>query len=48
MRKGIQAEFDEFFFLIEQRAQLERHVFERAFFSARAKVSATVILTLNT
>jgi hypothetical protein len=41
MRRGIQAELDEFFAHIEQRAQLERHVSERAFFSARAKLSPT-------
>jgi hypothetical protein len=47
MRKGIQAELDEFFAHLEQRAQLVRHVSERAFFSARAKLSATAIPALN-
>ena len=47
MRKGIQAELDEFFAHLEQRAQLERHVSERAFFSARAKLSPTAIPALN-
>ena len=47
MRKGVQAELDEFFAHLEQRAQLERHVSERAFFSARAKLDAGAIPTLN-
>jgi hypothetical protein len=48
MRKNIQAELDEFFVHLEQQAQLARHVSERAFFSARAKLAATAIPALNT
>lgn len=47
MRKNIQAELDEFFVHLEQQAQLARHVSERAFFSARAKLAATAIPALN-
>lgn len=47
MRKGVQAELDEFFAHLEQRAQLERHVSERAFFSVRAKLDAGAIPALN-
>ena len=47
MRKSIQAELDEFFAHLEQRAQLARHVSERAFFSARAKLRASAIPSLN-
>jgi hypothetical protein len=41
MRKCIQAELDEFLGHLEQRAQPMHHVSQRAFFSARAKLSAT-------
>ena len=47
MRKNIQAELDEFFAHLEQRAQLARHVSERAFFGARAKLAANAIPLLN-
>lgn len=47
MRKSIQAELDEFFAHLEQRAQLARHVSEHAFFGARAKLTATAIPALN-
>jgi len=48
MRKNIQSELDEFFAHLEQRAQLAREVSERAFYGARAKLSATAIPALNT
>ncbi|HAT31692.1 MAG TPA: hypothetical protein DCW29_12815 [Janthinobacterium sp.] len=48
MRKSIQAELDEFFTHLDQGAQLLRHVSERAFFRARAKLAATAIPALNT
>ena len=47
MRKNVQSELDEFFAHLEQAAQLGRHVSERAFFGARAKLSATAIPALN-
>jgi len=47
MRKSIQAELDEFFAHLEQRAQPVRHVSQRAFFGARAKLNASAIPALN-
>lgn len=47
MRKSIQTELDEFFAHLQQQAQLVRHVSERAFTRARAKLSATAIPALN-
>lgn len=48
MRKNVQSELDEFFAHLEQAAQLSRHVSERAFFGARAKLGAMAIPALNT
>jgi hypothetical protein len=47
MRKSIQAELDEFFAHLDQQAQLVRHVSERAFSRARAKLSAAALPALN-
>lgn len=47
MRKSIQAELDEFFAHLDLQAQLVRHVSERAFSRARAKLSATALPALN-
>jgi hypothetical protein len=47
MRKSIQAELDEFFDDLEQRAQLAHHVSERAFLGTRAKLTASAIPALS-
>ena len=47
MRKSVQAELDEFFAHLGQRAQLLREVSEQAFAQARAKLSITAIPVLN-
>lgn len=47
MRKSIQAELDEFFAHLDQQAQLVRHVSERAFTKARARLAASAIPALN-
>ena len=47
MRKSVRAELDEFFGRLEQKAQLVRHVSERAYSRARAKLAATAIPALN-
>lgn len=47
MRKGVQAELDEFFAHLRQQAQLVRKVSEQAFAQARNKLSRSAIPTLN-
>ena len=47
MRKSVQAELDEFFVHLNQKAQLVRHVSAQAFALARAKLSARAIPDLN-
>lgn len=47
MRKSVRAELGEFFGHLEQQAQLVRHISERAFSRARAKLAATAIPALN-
>ena len=47
MRKSIQAELDEFFAHLNNRAQLVRKVSEQAFAQARAKLSSTALPLLN-
>ena len=47
MRKGIQAELDEFFAHLLQQAQLIRQVSEQAFAQARAKLSPIAFTKLN-
>lgn len=47
MRKGVQAELDEFFAHLRQQAQLVHQVSAQAFAQARAKLSLTAIPLLN-
>jgi len=47
MRKSVQAELDEFFAHLNQKAQLVRHVSAQAFALARAKLSVGAIPDLN-
>ena len=47
MRKGVQAELDEFFAHLNQKAQLVRHVSAQAFALARTKLSVSAIPGLN-
>jgi len=47
MRKSVQAELDEFFAHLNQKAQLVRHVSAQAFALARAKLSVNAIPDLN-
>jgi len=47
MRKSVQTELDEFFFHLDERAQLVRHVSEQAVAKARAKLSTTAIPALK-
>lgn len=47
MRKSVQAELDEFFAHLNQKAQLVRHVSAQAFALARAKLSVSAIPGLN-
>ena len=47
MRKSVQTELDEFFGHLEQQVALVRHVSERAFFGACAKLGAGAVPALN-
>ena len=47
MRKGVQAELDEFFAHLQEQAQLLRHVSAQAFAKARTKLANDAIPSLN-